>query len=253
MRRPLLFAACAVIALRADDTVRPVRVAAATVERVPLVVVLHGDREDAADSERRWAAPVARLGWELLALDCPEHLGCKGGSWYRWDGDTEWLRDQVREVVRGRPIDRSRIYLIGWSGGATYIGKHIQDWPDMFAATVLHGGGVPPVDGTCIDRAFPAYFLVGDQNPAHGAARELRDYFERCGQEIEWDLVPGADHAGEDAALTADKADEILAWLGQHPREAQVARSSRSPIAPSTNERQRTVHEVPRSLVGVAR
>jgi poly(3-hydroxybutyrate) depolymerase len=249
MRRPLLLTACALVALRASDTARSVPDASATPERVPLMVVLHGDREDARDSQRRWAAPVARLGWELLALDCPEDLGCKGGSWYRWDGDTEWLRDQVSEVVRTRSIDRSRIFLVGWSGGATYIGKHIQDWPDMFAATVLHGGGVAPVDDACIDRAFPAYFLVGDKNPAHGAARELRAYLEGCGQEVRWDLVRGANHAEEDAALTGDKADEILVWLGQRPRAAEMARKN----APRTNGRLRTSHEVHRSLVGIAR
>jgi poly(3-hydroxybutyrate) depolymerase len=217
MRRVLLGLVCVALAPSASDTTRSVRVASAAVDRVPLVVVLHGDREDAADSERRWRKPVEALGWELLALECPKDLGCKGGSWYRWDGDPAWLRDRVREVTRVRPIDPSRIFLVGWSGGATYIGKHIQAWPRMFAATVIHGGGVPPVDDTCLDRAFPAYFLVGDKNPAHGAAKRLRDYYKTCDQELVWDLVPGANHAKEDAALTAEKADEILRWLARHP------------------------------------
>ena len=65
-------------------------------------------------------------------------------------------------------------------------------------------------------RPFPAYFLVGDDNPAHGGSQRLRAYFERCGLDVKWDLVPGANHSQEDDALTPQKADEILRWLEQH-------------------------------------
>jgi poly(3-hydroxybutyrate) depolymerase len=190
---------------------------------VPLLVVLHGDREDSADSRRRWQGAVDALGWELLALDCPADLGCVDGSWYRWNGSTTWLRERVHEITSTRSIDTSRIYLVGWSGGATYIGMHIQDWQDLFAAVVIHGGGVPPREPSCPTRDLPAYFLVGDQNPAHGGARRLRDYFDRCHQDIEWDLVPGADHSREDAALTRAKAIEILRWLEVRRRDEAVS------------------------------
>jgi poly(3-hydroxybutyrate) depolymerase len=189
--------------------------ASAKSDAVPLIVALHGDREDSSDTKRRWKAAVEARGWELLALDCPKELGCEGGSWYRWNGDPKWLRDQVREVTRDKHIDTHRIYLVGWSGGATYIGKHIQAWPQMFAAVVIHGGGVPPRDDTCPDRRFPAYFLVGDKNPAHGGAKRLRSYFDSCHQEVVWDLQPGANHPKEDEALTQEKADRILRWLDE--------------------------------------
>jgi dienelactone hydrolase len=116
------------------------------------------------------------------------------------------------------PLDSARIYLVGWSGGATYIAKHIQQWPRLFAAVVFHGGGVPPRSRECPDRPFPAYFLVGDKNPAHDAARRLRAYFEDCDQPLIWDLRPGAAHREEDAALTPAKADAILRWLASRRR-----------------------------------
>lgn len=195
-----------------------VNAASAETELVPLVVVLHGDHEDSSASRRRWQTAVEARGWELLALDCPRDLGCKDGSWYRWDGDPQWLRDRVHDIASSRAIDPSRIYLVGWSGGATYIGMHLQQWPDLFAAVVIHGGGVPPRDDTCPDRPFPAYFLVGDENPAHAGARRLRDHFERCHQDVKWDLLPGADHPMEDEALTRAKADAILEWLAARTR-----------------------------------
>jgi hypothetical protein len=63
---------------------------------------------------------------------------------------------------------------------------------------------------------LPAYFLVGDRNPLHPLAKELHAFFDGCKQDVTWDVVRGADHAKEAAALTVKKADEILAWLDQH-------------------------------------
>jgi predicted esterase len=116
-------------------------------------------------------------------------------------------------------VDRDRVYLVGWSGGATYIGMNASAWPNEFAAIVIHGGGQPPDDDDCPSH-LPAYFLVGDRNPAFPAAKRLRAYLETCGQEVRWDLVEGADHGDEDAALDANKAHRILGWLDHHRRKA---------------------------------
>lgn len=193
-------------------------IASASSDPVPLVVVLHGDTDNARERARKWREAVLRQGWALLSLDCPAALGCPDGSWYQWKHDPGWVRDQVREVAASHRIDTSRIYLVGWSGGATFIGKHVHEWPRMFAAAVIHGGGVPPLDEDCLDRPLPAYFLVGDKNPGHGAVKRLRAYFEQCEQEVQWDLLPGANHAREDDALTVDKAREILRWLAGRRR-----------------------------------
>jgi len=181
--------------------------------------VLHGDNDNGRERAKKWRPAVLRRGWALLSLNCPESRGCPDGSWYRWQHDPGWVRDQVREVTERVRIDTSRIYIVGWSGGATFIGKHLQHWPRMFAAAVIHGGGVPPRSSECPERPFPAYFLVGDKNPSHGAAKRLRAYFEACAQEVRWDLLPGANHPKEDAALTPEKASEILEWLAtrRHP------------------------------------
>lgn len=188
-------------------------VASAADDPVPLVVLLHGDGESARKRAAKWRDAVLARGWALLSLDCPNELGCTSGSWYKWSGDPQWVHDQVRDAADRIEIDASRIYLVGWSGGATYIGQNAQQWPRLFAAVVLHGGGVPPRSPECPDHPFPAYFLVGDRNPYHGSARQLRAFFEDCEQEVNWDLLPGANHRNEDAALTRNKANAILRWL----------------------------------------
>lgn len=186
---------------------------------VPLLVVLHGNWETAADAAARWRGAALARGWGVLALQCPRAEGCDDQArWYRWRGEPTWIVDQIAEVGRKRPIDESKIYLVGWSGGATYIGMMAPQWSSVFAAVVFHGGGQPPSSDGCPPRALPAYFLVGDKNPAHPAARRLRDYWESCRQEHVWDLVEGANHAREEAALDHVKAMSILQWLDRHER-----------------------------------
>jgi poly(3-hydroxybutyrate) depolymerase len=191
---------CASVA-RADDT--------------PLLVVLHGDGERAAVAAKRWQAAAKKRGWKLLALQCPRTEHCKD-SWWKWNGDPQWLRDQVAAVTG---VDATRIYAAGWSGGATYLGMRAAAWSDTFAAVVIHGGGMAPAQDTCPARALPAYFLVGDKNPLHHLAVALHEFFARCTNDVVWDLVKGADHAKEHRALDPKKALAILDWLGTHTRK----------------------------------
>ncbi len=190
-------------------------------QEVPLLVVLHGNHESAAVAAKRWRGAALAKGWGILALQCPRAKGCDDdGRWYRWRGDPDWVVTQLREVAAQRPLDESRIYLAGWSGGATYIGQQAPHWHRTFAAVVFHGGGQPPTGRTCPASELPAYFLVGDGNPAHPAARRLRDYWQDCGQDHVWDLLEGANHAKEAAALDDAKAAEILEWLDRRARSA---------------------------------
>jgi poly(3-hydroxybutyrate) depolymerase len=196
--------------------------------RVPLLVIMHGDHERASAAADRWREAAHARGWAVLSLQCP----CKSESWYKWDGSPSWIRAQVDAVARKIAVDRERIYLVGWSGGATYIGMNAPAWPNDFAAVVIHGGGQSPEDDACPSH-LPAYFLVGDRNPAFPAAKRLRAYLEACGQEVHWDLVRGADHRDEDDALDAGRARKIVGWLGNHRRKhgersAALRRSERS-------------------------
>jgi poly(3-hydroxybutyrate) depolymerase len=190
---------------------------------IPLLVVLHGNDESAGDAADRWRPAALSRGWAVLALRCPRGDGCdERGRWYRWRGEPDWVFAQVAEASRDRAFDRRRIYLAGWSGGASYMGLMAPHWHRRFAAVVFHGGGQPPAEDGC-PRDLPAYFLVGDRNPAHPSAIRLRTYWEQCGQEVRWDLVEGANHAKEDEALDAVKAMQILGWLDRRARAPLVS------------------------------
>jgi len=205
---------------------------------VPLLVVLHGDRQRATPAGMRWKAAARAKGWAVLALQCPTAEGCKD-SWWQWDGDPAWLHAQIARVTAAVAIDRTRIALVGWSGGATYIGMRATAWNDgsstAISAIVIHGGGMAPASSTCPTRALPSYFLVGDRNPLHRLAVDLRDYLDGCKQKVVWDLVKRGDHAREDRALDRAKAGAILDWLAAHPRADITPHSAGRPIRSRQN------------------
>lgn len=184
--------------------------------QVPLVVALHGDYQAAATMHDAWKKLALARGFALLSLACPTSLGCKG-SWWRWDGNPAWVKEQVDKVDAKRAVDRDRLWLVGWSGGASYIGAHAQAFARQFAATAIHGGGMAPSDDACEDPKTPVYFLVGDKNPLHALAIRLRDHYARCGADVTWDLVRGADHPGEWAAI-ATHGRAVLDFFAAHPR-----------------------------------
>jgi hypothetical protein len=179
-------------------------------DKAPLIVALHGDHQPVAALHDAWTRLGLKKGIGVLTLQCPRALGCKGSFW-QWDGDPAWVTDQVAKVERA---DRNRLFLVGWSGGATYIGWHVQTLQKSFAALVIHGGGAPPSGAACTDPKRPVYFLVGDKNPLHGLAVVLRDRLDACKNDVTWDLVRGADHEGEWRAL-GERGPAVVAWLGR--------------------------------------
>lgn len=184
---------------------------------IPLLVVLHGDHEHATKWLARWRGPALDRGWGVLALQCPEDLGCANGVWYRWDGDPAWVSQQVERATANVAIDRDRMFLVAWSGGAAFVGLHARSWRE-FAGLVMHGGGVMPRDGRCASPSPPVYFLVGDGNRYHRSTKMFRRYLEKCGSDVTWDLLADTDHHGEDLALDGAKASTILDWLAGRDR-----------------------------------
>jgi poly(3-hydroxybutyrate) depolymerase len=185
-----------------DDVCTGCKASAPTgTDPVPLVVVLHGDwGAGPSDLLAAWTQHATKRNMAVLALKCPVELGCKG-SWWQWNGDPAWVSQQVDAFAKKRPIDRNRVYLAGWSGGASYIGMRAQTFQTKFAAIVYHGGGVAPSGPCAASSPAPAYFLVGNGNPLHALAVDLRKENEACGVDVTWKMIPGADHTAEWKAL----------------------------------------------------
>jgi len=215
---------------------------AASSEKSPLLVVLHGDFDSAQNAASPWEKAAQKRGIALFVPQCPAAEGCKGSYW-QWDGEPKWLDAQIRTIESSYAIDADRVWVAGWSGGASYLGWRAAALGDRYAAVVIAGGGMPPSSMTkCPTSALPVYFMVGDANPLHHLAKSLREYFDACGGEVVWDLQKGANHGGELVALgKSDKMATILDWLVAHPRKhvAAIAVESDAGVdapSPTTND-----------------
>lgn len=193
-------------------------------EPAPLLVTLHGDwGYMAPDLHRAWERFAAPRDVALLSLACPSKLGCKN-SWWQWNGEPSWIVSQIDRLAESRAIDRDRMWIAGWSGGASYIGMRTQEIERTFAGIVIHGGGVWPWPDDCPKEKARVVFLVGDRNPLHKNGLVLRDHYARCGNDLTFHLLPGAEHDGEWKAL-AEKGGTIL-------DELATARMTRPLAAP---------------------
>jgi predicted esterase len=77
------------------------------------------------------------------------------------------------------PVDRNRIYVMGFSMGGRTTWRNLMDRPDFFAAAVPHSGGGPfPPGSPEASRIaqIPMWMMIGNQDPWAGSARYIGVY-----------------------------------------------------------------------------
>ncbi len=201
-------------------------------EHRPLVVLLHGDRQPPRRMVRAFRAAAAKADVDvaLLAPPCPAELGCDQRSFWRWGGDPAWLSDLAARAVERHGLDEDRVSLVGWSGGATYLGKRMAQLGDHYSAAVFLGGGVPGPE--CAARPIPVFLVQGDRNPMHATTVALRQRLEECHHDVQWHLLRGADHAAEwDAVSRSQLQRQLFEFLLAHARP----RAAEADTAPDTS------------------
>lgn len=203
--------------------------------RAPLLVVLHGDGGKASSILTVWEKAAVARGIVVFAPQCPIDDGCPKASWWQWGKDPAWFDPKIDAIDAQRPLDRQRLWIAGWSGGASYLGYRAPDLVGRFSAVSFDGGGMPPRSPQeCRSQCrLESYFLIGDKNPLHGLAIDLHTWIDQCDNgSSTWDLLPGADHGGEWSALSKPaKQGTILDWFETHALTcAAVSSPPPSPI-----------------------
>ncbi len=188
----------------------------------PLVVVMHGDNQRATKMAEAFTGIAADRDFALFAPQCPLKDKCESESFWRWNRDPEWIGAQVDALVKRHDLDPDRVFIVGWSGGATYMGYHLIDLGRRYAAVGFLGGGIAGPGG-CAKTKLPAFVVAGDKSPYFTMVRALRYRLEDCKHPVTWKQLDNHDHDDEWQAFrkpTIQKA--VFDFFEAHPRAVRA-------------------------------
>jgi poly(hydroxyalkanoate) depolymerase family esterase len=112
-------------------------------------MMLHGGTQDGADfaAATRLDGFADRYGFVVVY---PEQITSANPmrywNWFspndqrRGTGEPAILVDIVERIAKGHPVDRSRIYVAGFSAGAAMAAVLAATYPDVFAGACVHSG-----------------------------------------------------------------------------------------------------------------
>jgi poly(hydroxyalkanoate) depolymerase family esterase len=136
----------------------------------PLLVMLHGCKQDAEDFARgtRAAQHANAMGWYVLFPEQHAHANvARCWNWFRPQdqigdsGEPRALLDVIDEVAAMHAIDESRVYVAGLSAGAAMAVILAARHPDRFAAVAAHSG-LPFAAAQNVPNAFSAMRTRGN-------------------------------------------------------------------------------------------
>jgi len=119
---------------------------------LPLVVMLHGCKQDADDFARGTGMNEVAAREGFLVLYPQQHEKSNGMGCWNWfepahqsreSGEPAMLAALVRDVTRRRGADPRRVYVAGLSAGGAMAALMGELFPDLFAAVGVHSGLAP--------------------------------------------------------------------------------------------------------------
>ncbi len=192
----------------------------------PLLVVLHGGvsrkelKTDPLEQARKseWIEPARKHGWLVLFP-----FGQAGATW--WDDvGMDNIRRQIRMVKSRCNVDDDRVWLAGFSDGASAGFLHGMVAPSDFAAIVALNGhlGVGSLDGNLPTYApnlamTPVYAVTTDRDSLYPTAQmgPVLEMARRAGGALTCRELPG-EHKFDYAPTEIPR---IANFLTRHPRD----------------------------------
>jgi poly(hydroxyalkanoate) depolymerase family esterase len=189
-------------------------------QRPPLVVVLHGCGQTAADYDlgAGWSSLAKRYGFALLMPQQQPSNNAQGCfNWFnpedtaRERGEACSIRQMIARMVGDRGIDENKIFVTGLSAGGAMTSVMLATYPETFAGGAVIAG-LPFGVATNVREALSGMF----QSPPHPAG-ELGDLVRNASNHKgPWPKL-SVWHGSADRTVNPGNADEIVKqWLDVH-------------------------------------
>ena len=172
----------------------------------PLLVLLHGSYGNGAAIVDAWSALAEQEGIVLVGPDARERE-----AWQLRADSPQFIRALIADVAAKHPIDRSRIYLFGNSGGAVYALTLSMLESQLFAATAVHAGAWRgPNEFRAVpyaQRKIPIAIFIGDKDEYFPlfTVRKTQSALEQAGFPVSVTVIPGHSHSYAQAAAAVNR------------------------------------------------
>ena len=215
---------------------------------LPLVVLLHGCKQDAADFALGTGMNALAEAEKYLVLYPEQSSNANSMRCWNWfdaahqsrdSGEPKMIAALIRKVIKTHGADPSRVYIAGLSAGGAMAAIMAGLYPELFAAVGVHSG-LPPGAATDVISAFSAMRRGAKRGKAAaGSANAANDANDANADENDAFVMPTiVFHGSADKTVNPDNGEQITqaalaAIKGAGMTLKKVEQSEDSPGAPS--------------------
>ena len=183
----------------------------------PLVVWLHGGDQGGSDIEKVRSSGLPKLIEE--GRNFPFLVFSPQNPSEELLYPIERVETALEKVIADHRVDRSRIYLIGYSRGGFGAWSMAEQFPQTFAAVVpIAGGGIRHyLNRTNEKTAFWAFHGAKDEVIPLSDTVMLVQRLEELKRNVKFTVFEDTDHSGVEGAALAD--EKMWDWLLQQKLE----------------------------------